>query len=187
MAAPNQFWVRWRVRLGYPVALISLWLARPTPVSILCGAAIAALGLAIRGAAAGHLRKDEGLATSGIYACTRNPLYLGSAILAAGFAVAAHSWLVAAVVAAYFIPFYVAVIKGEEIELRVRYGKPFDEYAARVPLFLPRFRRTNDAGALQAPFSWQLYKRNREYQALLGCLAGIGLLWLRMLVAMKIE
>jgi protein-S-isoprenylcysteine O-methyltransferase Ste14 len=186
MGAPSQFWVRWRVRLGYPVALISLWLARPTPVSILCGAAIAALGLAIRGAAAGHLRKGEELATSGLYARTRNPLYLGSAILAAGFAVAAHSWLVAAVVAAYFIPFYVAVMKREEIELRVRYGKPFDDYAARVPLLLPRFRRAKDTGALRAHFSWQLYKCNREYQALLGSLAGIGLLWLRMLVAIKI-
>ena len=187
MAVPNQFWVRGRVRLGYPVALISLYLARPTPTSILCGAAIAAVGLAIRGAAAGHLRKHEELATSGLYACTRNPLYLGSAILAAGFAVAAYSWLVAALVAGYFIPFYVAVMKREEAELRVRYGERFDEYAARVPLFLPRFRRAKDVGALQEPFSWQLYRRNREYQALLGCLAGVGLLWLRMLIAIKIR
>ena len=84
--------MRWRVRTGYPVAVVYLVLADPKPRGILIGAVVAAIGLLIRGASSGHLRKDRELATSGPYAHTRNPLYLGSAFLAAGFAIAGGSW-----------------------------------------------------------------------------------------------
>ena len=89
---PRKFWMRWRVRIGYPVALLYLVLAQPTRHWIAMGAAVAGFGLLIRAIAAGYLRKDRELATSGPYSRTRNPLYLGSAFLAAGFAIAGHSW-----------------------------------------------------------------------------------------------
>ena len=94
--------MRWRVSIGYPVAVIYWLLAAPTPLSIFTGAIIAAFGLIIRGAASGHLRKYEQLCTTGPYARTRNPLYLGSAVLAAGFMVAGRSWWGGALVAVYF-------------------------------------------------------------------------------------
>jgi len=177
MSGAGDFWVRWRVRLGYPVAAIFLLLAHPSNASLILGGAIGAVGLFIRAAAAGHLRKHEELATSGPYSYTRNPLYLGSGVLAAGVVLAGGSWLVAPLVGAYFVLFYAAVIRREERELRSKYGGTFNDYAERVPLFFPRFRAGVDA---RWAFSWALYARNREYQALLGFVAGVALLWAKM-------
>jgi hypothetical protein len=177
--------MRWRVRSGYPVGVIYWLLAAPTPRSILIGGIIAAFGLFVRGAASGHLRKDQALATSGPYASTRNPLYLGSAFLAGGFALAGNAWWAGLLIVAYFTVFYYAVMRNEEEDLRKRFGATFDEYAARVPLFFPRLvgasRPASPPGAAPAQkFSWAQYRRNREYQALIGTIAGLGILWLRM-------
>jgi protein-S-isoprenylcysteine O-methyltransferase Ste14 len=175
--------MRWRVRTGYPVAIIFLLLARPTPHSILFGALLAAIGLIIRGGGSGYLRKDRELATAGPYAYTRNPLYLGSAFLAAGFALAGHSWVAGLLVIAYFSIFYYAVMHNEESDLRVRFGAPFDDYAARVPLFFPWFpRQTNTKSDESSAFSWAQYNRNREYRALIGTVGGLAFLWLIMWV-----
>jgi len=178
----SSFFTRWRVRAGYPLAILFLYLASPTPPAIALGATIAAAGLVVRGAAAGHLRKLETLTTSGPYAWVRNPLYFGSALLAAGFAVAGHSLWAALVLIAYFGTFYPVVMKKEEGELRERYGAAFMEYAKRVPLFLPRPPRRHGAPqpSVESGFSWEQYKRNREYQAALGAIVALGVLWLRM-------
>jgi len=176
--------MRWRVRTGYPVAVVYLVLADPRPRWILIGAALAAIGLLIRGASSGHLRKDRELATAGPYAYTRNPLYLGSAFLAAGFAIAGGSWWAGLLVVAYFGIFYYAVMRNEEQDLHRRFGEAFDAYAARVPLFFPWFARAaasssgSETGEQQ--FSWAQYRRNREYKALIGTIAGLGVLFLRM-------
>lgn len=187
MTQQRNFWMRWRVRVGYPVAVVYWVLAAPTPRSILLGSVIAALGLMVRAAASGHLRKYEELCTTGPYARTRNPLYLGSALLAAGFIVAGRSWWGGAIVAVYFALFYYAVMRNEESDLRVRYGSAFEEYAARVPLFFPHPRipppsraETGESQSGAKSFSWRQYTRNREYQALIGTFAGIAILWLRM-------
>ncbi len=181
----RKFWMRWRVRAGYPVAAGYWLLAAPTARWIVYGAAIAAAGIIIRAAASGHLRKDRELAVSGPYARTRNPLYFGSAFLAAGFIVAGHSWIAGALVAVYFGVFYYAVMRNEERDLRARFGPAFDEYASRVPLFFPGIRSwRGDAAAAGAEpggeFSWAQYRRNREYQALIGAILGFGTLFLRM-------
>jgi protein-S-isoprenylcysteine O-methyltransferase Ste14 len=183
----RNFWMRWRVRVGYPVAVVYWVLAAPTPRSILLGSVVAALGLMVRAAASGHLRKYEELCTTGPYARTRNPLYFGSALLTAGFIAAGRSWWGGAIVAVYFALFYYAVMRNEESDLRARYGLAFEKYAARVPLFFPRLCISAPSGAEKdesqvsaKSFSWQQYTRNREYQALIGTFAGIGILWLRM-------
>jgi hypothetical protein len=177
--------MRWRVRAGYPVAIAYWLLASPTPRSILYGAVVVAFGLIIRGVSSGHLRKDRELATSGPYAWTRNPLYLGSAFLAAGFIVAGHSWIAGATIAAYFSVFYYAVMRNEEQDLRTRFGAAFDAYAARVPLFFPLIpkraaQEADPAAASAAKFSWAQYRRNHEHQATLGAIVGLGFLFLRM-------
>jgi len=180
----RKFWARWRVRLGYPVALIYWVLAMPSPRSIAMGGIVAAFGLLIRALASGHLRKDEQLATTGPYACTRNPLYLGSALLAAGFVIAGLSWMGGAIVSIYFTVFYYAVMRSEESDVRERFGAAYDEYARQVPFFFPSYRRsavpTTSAQPMSTPFSWAQYSRNREYQALIGTLAGLAAVWLRM-------
>ncbi len=179
MSAQRSFWVRWRVPFAYPVALISFWLARPTHHSLMEGAAIAVVGLIVRGAAAGIVHKGEQLATSGIYAWTRNPLYFGSTVMAVGFGVAAHSWIAVALVAAYLTAFYPAVIRKEENNLRERFGKDFDAYTGRVSVFVPWPSPQPVAGGR---FSWAQFLRNHEYRATLGAVVAIGLLTLRMWV-----
>jgi len=176
VTAPGQFWTRWRVRLSYPVALAAYFLALPTPRSLAIGASISLLGLLLRAWAAGHLQKHERLSTSGPYAFTRNPLYLGSLLIASGCLLAGRSWLAAALFILYFLLFYPAVMRREEAELRARYAAAFDEYACRVPLFFPL---PAGARARDTSFSWRLYRRNREHQAALGFLVGVALLALR--------
>lgn len=180
MSAATNFWIRWRVRMGYPVALVYLALARPTPLLLMIGGAIGIVGLAIRAWAAGYLRKHQALARSGPYAFTRNPLYFGSVILAAGFIVVSGSIWAAIVVAAYIGLFYPAVMRREEAELRARYGEDFGTYAAAVPLFWPALRRFPAHAEAHERFSWALYRRNREYQAAIGFILGLAILWARM-------
>jgi len=175
VSAAELRWVRWRARLGFPLAAICLWFARPSPRSIMAGAAIAVAGLAIRAAAAGHLRKGEAVATTGPYARTRNPLYLGSALLAMGFVAASRSWVVVALVAAYYLALYPFLMWREEAELRRRFGSLFDEYAKRVPLFWPRLRSASGAGGMR--FSLAQYARNREYRVAMGMAALLAALW----------
>ncbi len=172
--------MRWRVRTGYPVAVLFLALASPTPRMIWIGAIVSALGLAIRGYASGYLRKDRELATAGPYARTRNPLYFGSAILAAGFVIAGRSVWAAILVAVYFAVFYYAVMRNEEEYLRKRFGAPFDEYAKRVPLFFPSLKAKSSGSG--GSFSWLQYSRNREYKAAIGTAFGVGVMWLRVYI-----
>jgi protein-S-isoprenylcysteine O-methyltransferase Ste14 len=172
----GELFTRWRVRLGYPVALTAFFLARPTPRSIALGAAIAMAGLLLRAAAAGYLHKHEWLATSGPYAYTRNPLYFGSALLTAGFLISVNSWWAAIIVGVYFALFYPAVMHREERELRARYADAFDEYQRRVPLFFPRPTPARMPGASSGQFSWEQYRRNREHQAAIGLFVAVILL-----------
>jgi protein-S-isoprenylcysteine O-methyltransferase Ste14 len=172
------FWIRWRVRAGYPVGVAAFWFARPQVHWLACGVGIALVGLSLRAYAAGHLRKHEQLATSGPYAHMRNPLYLGSVLLGAGFSVATHSWISTSLLAAYLLVFYPAVIRREEQELKSLYGAAFTEYANRVPAFWPRLTA---AATGRQNFSWSLYRRNREYQAAIGLVVAMALLWTLML------
>lgn len=178
MSDSSTFFVRWRVRLGYPLAVAVLWFARPNPLSIFVGAVVGFVGLWLRGYAAGFLHKHELLTVAGPYARTRNPLYLGSAILALGAAVATHSWTSAMILCSYFALFYSIVMRREESELQLRYGASFGEYARAVPLFLPRLTAAKLSGSVTETFAFERYKKNREYEAAIGFLLLIGLLLL---------
>jgi protein-S-isoprenylcysteine O-methyltransferase Ste14 len=177
MSQSRGFWVRWRVPIGYPLALACFWLAWPAWKALEIGAAIGIVGLMIRALAAGVVRKREELTTSGIYSWARNPLYLGSVILAGGIVVASRSWIVAALVFGYLAAFYPIVIRSEERFLRGRFGAEFDSYAAQVSVFLPWPSRRKGNGAA---FSFAQYARNHEYRALVGAIVGFGLMIGRM-------
>ena len=103
-------------------------------------------GLLIRALASGHVRKNEALATSGPYAYTRNPLYLGSLLMGVGFAVAARSWWVGVALVVMFFAIYMPVIRDEETFLRQKFPE-FEEYAQRVPSMFPRLTRSPDGDA----------------------------------------
>ncbi len=167
---------RIRVPLGFAFAIIYLVLADPTWRTIILGSVIAAMGLLLRGLASGYVRKDAQLTISGPYAYTRNPLYLGSMIIAAGFAVAARSWWIVLGMAVIFIAIYVPVIQSEEAYLRAQFPE-FDDYARRVPRFFPRrWSAPVAAGA----FSRELYWNHREYNAVLGTIAMMAALAIKL-------
>lgn len=165
-----------RVNIGLPLALAYGWLAAPTALTAAAGLGIATLGVAVRAAAAGHLRKHEALTTAGPYAFTRHPLYLGSLLIEIGLLVAARSWLAAVLGAAYFVGFYPGAMTREEEVLRRRYGSAYEQYSAHVPMFWPRPLSLKRS---QWGFSWALYRRNREVQSALGLLLATVVLWLK--------
>ena len=170
------FFAQWRVRLGYLLAVVVLFVSRPTFHSILLGAAVGFVGLIVRAYAAGYLHKQEVLTVTGPYARTRNPLYFGSSLLTLGAAIAMHSWIAAALLLLYFALVYSFVIRREENELRAKHGAAFDSYAARVPLFFPSLTAPRSQGSSETRYSWSQYKKNHEYQAALGFLLLLFLL-----------
>jgi protein-S-isoprenylcysteine O-methyltransferase Ste14 len=172
---------RIRVPLGFAFAVLYFWLARPTWRFLGLGAALIVPGLLIRALASGHVRKNEALATSGPYAYTRNPLYLGSLLIGLGFALASRSWWVVVVLIAMFFAIYVPVIRGEEKFLREKFPE-FEEYARRVPRMFPRIGRSSEGGGR---FSFDLYWQHREYNALAGALGLIAALVAKMMLVKK--
>jgi protein-S-isoprenylcysteine O-methyltransferase Ste14 len=159
-----------------------LWLARPTPRLLLVGLVLAACGLALRAWAAGVIHKDLELTTTGPYAFTRNPLYLGSLLLGLGTVVAGGDWMFVGVFLAFFAFVYGRTMKHEEEVLEEAFQERYRRYAKEVPLLVPRLApyREGDGGAA-APFSVARYRRNREWEALLGALAGFVFLTVKML------
>lgn len=162
------FLARFRVPLGFAFAVIVFLLARPTPDSLLWGGIVAAAGEAARVWAAGHLEKGSEVTSSGPYRWTRHPLYVGSAIIGIGLAVACRSWIVAIIIAAYLAATLTAAIVTEERHLRAKFGEAYDAYCAGTT----RTRAFSAARAL----------RNREHRAIGGLALGLLLLAARMLV-----
>ncbi len=168
---------RWRVPLGFVIAPVFVLLARPRPWTLAIGGGIALAGLALRAWASGHLRKNDALATTGPYAYTRNPLYLGSFLIGVGFTVAAGRWEVAALFALLFLGIYVPVMRVESETLEDLFGHKYRRYAQAVPLFLPRLKRYERARAVR--FDGALYKRYREYQAAIGFAVAFAVLLIK--------
>lgn len=176
---------RFRVPLGFLMAALYLWLARPSWLLIGAGTVIVAAGVAVRAAASGHIRKNAQLATTGPYAYVRNPLYLGSILIAAGFIVAARSWWIGLAALLMFVLIYLPVIRAEEIFLRSTF-QDFDAYAKNVSRFLPRLTPYRAAVETEAGgFSRELYMRHREYNAILGSGLILAALVLKMMLAYR--
>lgn len=162
---------RLRVPAGFLLAAAFAWLADPDWLSLGVGLFVALLGLALRAWAAGHLEKNRTLAIHGPYAHVRNPLYAGTLLVGAGFAIASRRPLLGAIFAAAFLLIYLPAIQLEQEHLSKLFPG-YADYAARVPLLLPRLRA--DRGTQR--FRWELYLRNQEYNAALGFFAGTLLL-----------
>jgi protein-S-isoprenylcysteine O-methyltransferase Ste14 len=169
---------RFRVICGFILVGTFAWLSRPTQTSLLGGLAVAALGLLLRGWAAGHLQKNMSLAVSGPYAWVRNPLYLGTSLVAAGLVIASRRWELALIFAAVFLLVYLPVIELEEQHLRKLFPE-YSAYARQVHKLLPLPPKTRPPGS----FRWAVYRRNEEYQAALGLLAGAAWLLYRLMSA----
>jgi protein-S-isoprenylcysteine O-methyltransferase Ste14 len=189
-STPPPDWIaRWqriarriRVPLGFLTAALYLFeLVRraPQPGAVAWSLALVVPGLWLRGYAAGYVKKNRELTVTGPYAHTRNPLYLGSMLMAGGFALALLSWPVAVALAVGFAVIYIPVIASEERFLHATFAG-FDEYCRQVPRLIPRLTpaRPANAEAERGAFSFSLYLRHREYNAAMGA----GLLYLSLLL-----
>jgi protein-S-isoprenylcysteine O-methyltransferase Ste14 len=159
-----------RVPGGFLMVAAFLWLASPTWTALAIGLPISALGLALRAWAAGHLEKNRTLAESGPYAYVRNPLYIGTLAVAAGFVIASRRWELGLLFAAVFLLIYLPVVELEEQHLRSLFPE-YADYAESVPRLWPR-----RAGHSSKHFRVEMYVRNQEYQALVGFLIGVAVL-----------
>ncbi len=172
--------------MGFVFAAVFLWLARPTLPTLMASLALVLPGVWLRAYAAGYVRKNAELTTTGPYGYTRNPLYLGSMLIAFGFGAAAGSWVLLALLAALFLAIYLPTIQSEEAYLRTVFPD-FGEYMRRVPRLLPRLMPAKGTGAGAGgagAFSRALYLHHREYNAAMGAGAiyvalALKLLWER--------
>jgi protein-S-isoprenylcysteine O-methyltransferase Ste14 len=159
-----------RVLSGFLMVAAFLWLSAPTWTSLAWGLPLSALGLMLRAWAAGHLEKNRALAESGPYAYVRNPLYIGTLAVAAGFVIASRRWELGLLFVAVFLLIYLPVVELEEQHLRSLFPSYVD-YAQRVPRLWPRLMSNSSK-----PFRFEVYVRNQEYQALAGFLIGVAVL-----------
>jgi protein-S-isoprenylcysteine O-methyltransferase Ste14 len=155
---------RYRVPAGWLVGLLVVVLARPTPEWLRLGLPLAVIGEAIRIWASGHIEKTKWLATGGPYAHSRNPLYVGSLLMALGVAIACASPWVVLAVAVYFLAFYPPVMREEAAFLAGKFASDYAAWAAAVPLFWPRLA---PAGPRVSRFEWERVRANREWRTAL--------------------
>ena len=161
---------RIRVPLGFVFAGVFLWLAQPTWKTMLLSLLLVVPGVWLRAYAAGYVRKNAELTFTGPYAYTRNPLYLGSMMIAFGFAAAAASWIILIALAVLFAAIYLPTIRSEELYLREHFAG-FNDYAAKVPRLLPRLTPAEfpaNENASGGAFSSAQWRHHREYNALMG-------------------
>jgi protein-S-isoprenylcysteine O-methyltransferase Ste14 len=166
--------------MGFVFAFVFVLLARPTLVSMMYSLLLVVPGLLLRAYASGYVKKNAELTTTGPYAYTRNPLYLGSMLMAFGFAAASRSLLITLLLVLLFAVIYLPVIRAEETFLRKTFAG-FDAYAASVPRILPRLRPAHPGQNGSGAFSFSLYRKHREYNALMGAAALYAVLALRVL------
>jgi len=154
----------YRVRIGFVAAALALWLATPTRASLALGGAVAIAGEIIRIWAAGHLDKGREVTATGPYRLTRHPLYLGSAIMGIGFAIASANWLTAALIVVYLVMTLSSAMSSEERHLTEKFGPAYPEYReGRAPEVTRRFSLTRVVA-------------NREYRAVGGLAFALALL-----------
>jgi len=179
---------RIRVPLGFAAAAVYLWeLARHAPrwQPIAWSLLLVLPVLWLRGYAAGYVKKNTELTMTGPYAHVRNPLYRGSMLIAAGFAVALMSWPFAVALVVFFLLIYVPVIASEERFLRGEFLE-FEWYCARVPRLIPRItpvRAPDGDRGQRGSFSLQLYRKHREYNSAIGA----GLLYCSLLLGILLH
>ena len=181
-----------RLKLVWLLVIPFLWFASPTGSSIVWGAALGLLGLLLRGWAAGTIRKEEMLTTTGPYAYARNPLYIGSLALGVGITAAGGQ---VALVVVFYLTVYTRTMLGEVALLTELFGEQYAHYAAHVPAFVPRLTRyrapdggpgdVSDGAPATQPggevggFTLARYRRNAEWEALLGYVLVFGYLTVR--------
>jgi protein-S-isoprenylcysteine O-methyltransferase Ste14 len=171
---------KYRVRAGFVLAFLYFYFSRPSWPVLAAGLAPIVAGLWLRFWASGYIRKQREIADSGPYGHTRNPLYLGSFLVGAGYAIQGGIWLLIPTYLVLFLLIYYPVIKQEEKDLILGFGEKYQEYRRRVPFFWPSLR---SRGSGQDRFSWSQAMRNRAYNAVIGAVLAEIILALKILLS----
>jgi len=181
---------RIRVPAGFVLAPLLFITARPTAATLITGAAVAVIGLTIRGWASGYLKKNEELTVTGPYGHTRNPLYFGTFFLGAGVAIGAGTLLFTVLFIGLYLFIYLPVMFAEADTMRALFPRDYEHYSKQVPLFLPRFtpyREAREAASVGNQegrgFDSSLYLRHREYRAAFGLLVVYVLLAVKLVLS----
>jgi protein-S-isoprenylcysteine O-methyltransferase Ste14 len=173
MVSWKQFAQKTRVPAGTVLGILFLLLMHPSVRSLWIGAAVTLPGCLLRFWAAGHIDKGKALTQGGPYAMTRNPLYLGSFLMALGIILGGQGYWLLPMFGAFFAAFYIPVMKAEADYLLGVYGQEFVEYSKRVPAFFPSFQK---AGAGASTFLWSRVVRNREQRNVVGLIVAEAIL-----------
>ena len=129
-----------RLWFMYPFFIAYLFVAKPDGRYFWAGTAVIFAGLVVRFWASGYIMKSRLLATSGPYAHTRNPLYLGNFILGFGITfISGNPWLIIYYLIAFTI-LYLGTIREEQATLEEKFGEPYRDYTASVPMFFPSLK-----------------------------------------------
>ena len=175
----KRFLQRIRVPLGFIFGVLFLYFAQLEARTAAIGVVLSLMGLWIRAWAAGHIRKNQELAVAGPYAYTRNPLYLGSMLMGLGLSIGGGQWWFPVAFLVLFLGIYIPVMRIESEDLVDIFGDRFREYAKNVPLLVPR---PSPWGGSDEKFDAGLYMKHREYQALIGVVAGWVFLLMKSLI-----
>ena len=171
----GQAFFRWRGWLPSPVIALLLFVAaRAAPFPGLGGEvvdrALKALGvaLALAGEALrfytlgmvpegtsgqGYVLEADELNVRGPYAHVRNPLYVGNLGICTGLLLVANNAWAYAIGFAFFFAEYSFIIRAEESFLRQKYGQRYEEYASKVPRWVPRLTPAY-RGTLRSKIDW---------------------------------
>ncbi len=171
---------RIRVPLGLVLGVVYIVFAQPTQQRLLWGAGVAFTGLLLRASGAGHLAKNQALATSGPYSYTRHPLYLGSMLAGVGYCIAGGRWWFFLLLVLFLGAVYWPVIRREEMHLSKLFPEEYENYARSVPFLIPRPTAWFASSGAPRRFSWKLYRKNREYQAFLAYVAIVLILLVKL-------
>jgi len=158
----------YRIPLGFLAAAVFLLRADPTAVSYFSGACLMVFGEAIRFISSGTLVKFEGVTRDGIYAYTRNPLYLGSFFIGLGACIMGRDPIFTVFFLIVYPLVYYRIIRREEQYLVKRYGHEYELYLDEVSRVIPRRIDLRAVLTDTAPF---LAMKNREYLTVLGIAA----------------
>lgn len=183
MASWKQFAQKARVPVGTVLGILFLLLMHPSVNSLLIGLAITLPGCLLRFWAAGHIDKGRALTQGGPYAMTRNPLYLGSFLMALGIILGGQGYWLLPLFGAFFATFYIPVMKAEADYLLNAYGEEFARYSKRVPAFFPVLQKA-EAGA--STFLWSRVVQNREHRNVIGLVVAEAILILSFVLQLSL-
>lgn len=154
-----EFLIHYRATIGTLGTAVLIFFSQPGPVSVTIGFFLMIAGAAFRAWTSGYINKNNELATNGPYSLTRNPLYFGNTIIAAGLAAAGNNWISAAIATVYCLFFFPMLMVIEHRLLKKNFADRYDDWARQVNVFFPKLRRVKNPA-----YNISLYMKNREYR-----------------------